>query len=71
MLQQQNLSVPHVEANGVKSDGLRVVTCGKYTYRITSSDLKMETEAFEVGEGVSRSIKLVESFYSVSRDLDY
>ena len=37
-----------VETNG---DGLPVVTksCGKYTYSITSSDLKMEQEAFEAG----------------------
>lgn len=47
-----------VETNG---DGLPVVTksCGKYTYSITSSDLKMEQEAFEAGEGVSRSSKFV------------
>ena len=51
-----------VETNGVESNGLRVVTCGKYTYAITSTDLKMEQEAFEAGEGVSRSTKLARKF---------
>ena len=51
-----------VETNGGESDGLQAVTCGKYTYTITSRDLKMEQEAFEAGEGVSQSTKLVRQF---------
>lgn len=43
----------------VNTDGLRIVTCGKYTYTITTRDLQMEQEAFEAGEGVSRPVNMV------------
>ena len=46
------------------------MTCGKYTYTITASDLKMEQEAFEAGEGVSQSTKLVIDSFVTLRDLD-
>ena len=45
------------------------MTCGKYTYTITASDLKMEQEAFEAGEGVSQSTKLVIDSFVTLRDL--
>ena len=48
-----------MEANSGGLDGLRTVTCGKYTYTITANDLQREQEAFEAGEGVSQPTKLV------------
>ena len=53
-----------VETNGVESDG-RVVTCDKYTYAITSSDSKMEQEAFEADEGYVDPLNLSKFCYSL------
>lgn len=34
----------------------QTVTSGKYTYNITTEDLKLEQQAFEAGEGVRQSV---------------
>jgi len=43
----------HVESS-INPGSLKTVSAGKYQYSISAADLKLEQQAFEPGEGVSK-----------------